>query len=482
MSTSARTATRQRAVHDVLMQVVVRVLNLALGVVVTALIARTLKSAGYGEWSTIFAILSLTSYFMSFGAESIVVREAARDPEREREWLGAIMAMRLIALAPVMLISLGAILLVQQSHTMLLVGLILVVFMPFDGIGVLQLVFQLRVNNRIPMLVLTIRSVLWGVAVLVIYERGGGMVPLAIALVLTNLAGSIVQTVAALRTLGRWPRPSRARLGELLRASLPLGLTGMLVVGYGRIDQVIVLQAVGSRAAGLYGAVYSVLDRAHFVPISVLVTLAPIMAAAWPTDPTRMLRAARLTAELMAITSLGALAFASVAATPLVRLFFGPDYTAAAPALPVLGGAFVFICFGYLNGNLMVVLGLQRRFLKISLMALIFNLAGNLVLIPLTGFIGAAWMTLATEMLVCAMCLSAILRELKRPLPRPGRITRTVLAAALLFGALSGLNALSASLVVLVLAACALYPVLLLGLGALGREDIAVVLKRAELT
>jgi O-antigen/teichoic acid export membrane protein len=481
MSTSARTATRQRAVHDVLMQVVVRVLNLALGVVVTALIARTLHSSGYGEWSTIFAVLSLTGFFMSFGAESIVVREAARDPEREREWLGAMMAMRLIALGPVMLISLGAIALIQQSHTMLLVGLILVVFMPFDGVGVLQLVFQLRVNNRIPMVVLTLRSVLWGVAVFVIYQRGGGMVALAIALVLTSLAGSIVQTVAALRVLKRWPRPSLARLKELVRQSLPLGITGMLVIGYGRIDQVIVLKVAGSRDAGLYGAVYGVLDRSHFVPISVLVTLAPIMAAAWPADPARMLRAARLTAELMAITSLGALAFASVAATPLVRLFFGSEYTAAAPALPVLGGAFVFICFGYLNGNLLVVLGLQRSFLRISLVALVFNVAGNLVLVPLTGFIGAAWMTLATEMLVCGMCLSAVLRKLERPWPKPGRITRTVLAAALLFGALSALSLLGASLAVLVLVACALYPALLLGLGALAREDIEIVLKRTKL-
>ncbi|HEX3520127.1 MAG TPA: flippase [Solirubrobacteraceae bacterium] len=463
------------------MQVVVRVMNLALGVVVTALLARTLRSAGYGQWSTIFAVLSLTGYFMSFGAEGIVVREAARNPESEHEWLGAMVAMRLIALGPVMLISLGVIALVHQSQAMLLAGLILVVFMPFDGVGALQLVFQLRVNNRIPMVVLTLRSVLWAIAVFVIYERGGGLVVMAIALVSTNLVGSIVQTVTALRLLEHWPRPSRARLGELFRQSLPLGLTGMLVIGYGRIDQVIILQSAGSRAAGLYGAVYSVLDRSHFVPISVLVTLAPIMAAAWPADPARMLRAARLTAELMAITSLGALSFASVAAKPLVRLFFGSEFTAAAPALPVLGAAFVFICFGYLNGNLLVTLGLQGRFLRISLVALAFNLIGNVILVPLTGFMGAAWMTLATEVLVCGMCLSTIVQKLERSWPRPGRMTRTVLAAALLFGALSGVNALGGSLAMLVLAACVLYPALLLGLGALGRQDVEVVLRRTKL-
>src|SRR5664280_1104395 len=130
-------------------------------------------------------------------------------------------------------------------------------------------------------------------------------------------------------------------------------------------------------------------------------------------------------------------------------------------ALPVLGGAFVFICFGYLNGNLLVVLGLQRSFLRISLIALVFNLAGNLVLVPLTGFIGAAWMTLATEMLVCAACLSAILKKLERSWPRLGRIARTLLAAALLFAALDILSLLGAPLAVLVVAACVLYPALL---------------------
>ena len=67
-----------------------------------------------------------------------------------------------------------------------------------------------------------------------------------------------------------------------------------------------------------------------------------------------------------------------MAATPVVRLIFGPEFLAAAPALPVLGAAFVFICFGYLNGTLLTVLGLQRRLLDISLLALVVNVAGNL--------------------------------------------------------------------------------------------------------
>ncbi len=463
------------------MQVVARVANLALGVLVTALLARELGSAGYGQWSTILAVLALVGYFASFGMESVAVREAAREPEHEHEWLGAVMLLRLYMLGPVVVLSVLAIVLLHHSHQMLVAGLILVITMPFNGAGALALVFQLRVNNLVPMLVITLRSVLWTIAVAVIYWRGGSMIALAIALTATNAIGSIVQAVAALRAAPRRPRPSRRRIGALIRHGLPIGISGVLVICYARIDQLIVFGLRGSRAAGLYGSVYNILDQAHFIPISILTTLAPIMAASWPTNRPRLLRTARLSAEVMAVASFGALAFASVAATPLIRLFYGHEFVAAASALPVLGAAFIFICFGYLNDNVLLILGLQRRRLVISLVALVVNVAGNLILVPIFGFMGAAWMTLATEVVVFAASLRVILRELDLSLPRPGRLGRTLLAAILLAGGLELVRLLGAPLVLLVVTACVCYPALLFGLRALSIEEVRMLLRREAL-
>lgn len=478
MPTLARDTTSHRAARDIVMQIVVRIANLALGALVTALVVRTLGQNGYGQWSTGFVTLGMISYLANFGMEGVVLREAARDPEHEHEWIGAAMMLRLIVMLPVMLVSLGSIVLLHRSHQMLIAGIIMVVAMPFGGVGALGMLFQLRVDNRVPMFVLTLRSILWGAAVLVIYLEHDGMVALAIAMVSTNAVGSVVQAVAALKLGARVPRPSRRRVMQVVRVGLPIGISGVLIISYARIDQVIVYSIAGTNAAGLYGSVYNLLDQAHFVPISVLTTLSPVIAAAWPADRARLLRTARLTAELLAIASLGGLAFAIAAATPVVRLIFGPQFVSAAPALPVLAAAFVFISFGYLNGNLLVVLGLQRRLLRVSLIALLVNLCGNLILVPLVGFMGAAWMTLATEVVVCASSLSLILRELELPLPRLGRIGRTTLAAALLAGGLDALRLIDAPLAVLVLAACVFYPALLFGLRALGLEDVRVLLRR----
>jgi O-antigen/teichoic acid export membrane protein len=463
------------------MQVVVRILNLALGVVVTALVVRTLGSSGYGQWSTIFIVLTLVGYFTNFGMESVALREAARAPEREQEWIGAALMVRLIMLVPVIVVSTLAIVVIHRSQAMLLAGLLLIVTTPFGGAGPLGLLFRLRVNNLVPMLVLTLRSVLWGGSVAIIYWRHGGMIPLAIAMSATNAICSVVQALFALRLVEHWPRPSLAQLGPLLREALPVGLSGVLVIAYARIDQLIVFESAGNKAAGLYSSVYNVVDQAHFIPLSILTTLAPIIAASWPGDRDRMLRTARLTAEMIAIASLGALAFTSVAAVPIVRLLFGQAFVPAATALPVLFAAFVFIAFGYLNGNLLVVMGMQKRLLRISLIALVVNLAGNLVLVPMFGFLAAAWMTLATEVVVFFFSYTLIRRRLELPWPKPGRMGGTVLSAALLAGELTVLKVLGAPLGVLVATTCISYPALLFAFGSLSLDDLRLLIGRERL-
>jgi O-antigen/teichoic acid export membrane protein len=478
MPTLARHATRQRAASDIAMQVTVRVLNLALGVFVTALLVRTLGTSGYGEWATTFLVVGLVAYFMNFGMEGVALREAAKAPETEHEWIGTAVMMRLLLLGPVMAVSFVTLLLLPHSEEMLIAGAILIVAMPFGGLGALGLLFQLRVDNRVPMIVITLRSLLWAGAVLVIHKQHGGIVPFAIAMVVTNMIGSTVQMVAAFKLVDRWPRPTTKHLRTLAKVALPIGISGLLIIAYARIDGVIVYAIGGAHEAGLYNAVYNVLDQSHFVPISILTTLAPVLAASWPSNPERLLRTARMIVELLSVVSFGALAVAIVCAEPLVRLVFGADFVEAAPALPVLGGAFVLICYGYLNGNLLLVLGLQNRLLRISLVALVVNLIGNAILVPLFGFMGAAWMTLATEAVVLVQTTRLLTSELD---PREfgfGRVARSALAAVLLGLVIGGLRIAGVPLAVLLIVAGVLYPALLFGLRALEPGDIRVLLRR----
>jgi O-antigen/teichoic acid export membrane protein len=476
--TTGRTVSRQRAGADILIQIVSRVGNLALGTVVTALLVRGLGSSQFGQWSTLVFVLTLVGFFATFGIEEIAVREAAREPGHEFDWLGSVLFVRLCTVLPVMLCSLVAVLLLKESHDMLVVGLVMLVGMPFGGFSTSALIFRLRVDNRVPMIAVTLRSVLWGAAVVVIYLEHGTMVAFALCFVATNAIGEGFLIAAARLKIGKVVRPNRKHVRRLVRDAAPIGISIVLITAYARIDQVIVFAIKGSTAAGLYGSVNMLLDSAHFVPGSILTTMAPVLAASWPRDPDRFNRASRMTLELLAIGSFGALAFGTVAAGPIVRLIFGAQFADAAKVVAPLGGAFVLMSFGYLVDTLMVTFGKQQRRVRIALVALVVNVLGNLALVPALGYVAAAWITFATEAVVIGMSSRIVLGELGVRRLSIGRVGRTAACALILAGVLLIARALSAPLAVLVALACVTYPALLLALRGIAVDDVLTVLRR----
>jgi O-antigen/teichoic acid export membrane protein len=321
-----------------------------------------------------------------------------------------------------------------------------------------------------------VNSVLWTAAVVAIAAGDGGMVWFAAAFLASTAVSVALGTWLGARMARPRLRGSTRLWGDLARIGVPIGIAGLLVTGYVKLDQVLLFGLAGAEEAGLYGASYRILDQAQFVPAAVMTTLFPIIASSWPADGARVRRISQLIADYLAIVSLPALVFTIVAAEPLVLLLFGEDFRRSADALPILMAAFVTICFGYLAGNLVVVLELQRVFLRNAAIALVFNVALNLALIPPYGFVAAAWVTLATEILVTVLTLGVALRRLELRL-RLRRIARTVAAAAAMGGVVAVLRSSGAPLGVLVAAAAASYPVALLAVRALGPGDIRELLR-----
>jgi O-antigen/teichoic acid export membrane protein len=476
-------STRSRATRDVVRQLLGRALNLGLGIVVTAVIARSLGDAGFGVWSSLLVVVQMSAYLANLGIEQVGVRRAAAEPEREAEWIGATVALRALVSLPATLISIVAVLLISESGNMVLAGLLASLTILCSGPDTVRALLQLRLRNDVNVAVMTFSSIAWGASAIAVSAAGGGLVPLAVAFLISTLATTVLQVVVGLRAGGIVLVGSRHLWGPLARVGLPLAGAGVLVLAYARIDQVLVLELVGAREAGLYAAVYRILEQAHFLPLAVSLTLLPLISAAHPADPARVRELLQTTAGYLAVVSLPALGVALAAAEPMIELLFGAEFSAAAPALPVLMGAFVLICFGYLSGNLVVVLGLQRRFLLYAVIGLVFNVGLNLALLPSYGFLAAAWITLATELLVVGLAWRAVLAEL-RFRPNLERIWRAALATVAMTLLVLGLRGLGAPAVVLLLAAAASYPPLALATRAVSlaelRELRAVRAQRAE--
>jgi O-antigen/teichoic acid export membrane protein len=90
-----------------------------------------------------------------------------------------------------------------------------------------------------------------------------------------------------------------------------------------------------------------------------------------------------------------------VFAPAAIHLFFGRGYDASIDLLRVLAAAAVVTLMSNLFGMVLVSLHRTRWMLTQNVLALILNLAGNLVLVPHYGIAASAWLTLATELFVC---------------------------------------------------------------------------------
>ena len=472
--TSAGVVSRRRVTFDIAIQLVGQVVNLLLGVVVTLVVVRTLGEHRFGQWSTIVAVAELLGYIGELGIDRVTVRQASADPEREGEWLGALVSLRFLLSIPVTLAFLAITLAISADGTMRATSVVFAVMSIIPPISCLSIVFQLRVRNDLSVLTLTLNSVLWTTAGLVLAVLSGAMVAFALALVGASLVTVAVQTVLVKRMAHVRLRASRPLWGELWRFALPVGIASMLTFAYGRIDQVLVYQITGSDQAGIYGAMYRILTTVAFVPMIVMRTLFPILSR---VDKAQMRRMIQLALDYLAMASLPIFFFVLVASAPIVRVLFGEQYVVGHNALRVLMAAFVSICFGYVGGSLTIVLRLQRVFIRYAVVALIFNLALNVLLLPKYGYIAAAWITLATELLVQTLALRAVFREIQM---RPSilRILRTAAAAGGMALAVWAMRSAGASFVWLVLTAAVAYAGLVLGLRVLQPSEIVGLVKR----
>ena len=468
----------RRAGADIVVQVIGRALNAALGVVVTLVLVRALGDADFGEWATVFAVVEIVSYTGEWGLEQLTVRRAAADREREAEWFGSLLTLRYLMAVPTFVVLLAVLLVIADSSEMRATAILVSATVFTGAASTVRGIFQLRVRNDVAVVIMTLNSVLWTLAVVAIARGDGGMVAFAAAFLAVAVVTTGIQFVWAVRTQPLRIRGSRRLWGGLVRAGVPLGLAGLLTVAYVRIDGVLVFQIAGAHEAGLYSAVYRVLDRVQLVPTAFMTTLLPIIAAAWPANPDRARRLMQRGADYLALVAFPALAFTIAVPEQIVVLLFGDEFRDAAPALPILMGAFVAISFWHLAMNMMIVLGRQARLVVYTGAGLIVNVALNLALIPSYGFLAAAWITLATETLVMGLTTATVMRETGTRLAI-GRMARAALAAAVMGGVVALLAEAGAGIVALAVAAGALYTSAVVIVRAFDVSDVRLLLNRS---
>ncbi len=413
----------------VVRQVVVQLLSAAS----TAVLARVLGVASFGAYSAGMATYYLLLSVCDFGFGTVLARElgAGRpdDGSLARSMLQVQTAWSVAVACLGAAIAIASGLGLQRSDVLL----VLVPTMALTGFSGARQVFYANYKTSTLGLVDIIGNV--GLSVAVTATALFTKDPVWIAAAFCSLA--LINTIAVRVVAGRYldaGGPTREARRRLLRMALPLGAASLLASAYFTLDLSIVSYLVSKQQVGFYAAATKALTVLVTIPGLVMTAaLAGLSKTAADREHLGQL-VARVWHWLSAVV-LPVCVAVMVFAGRLVELYFGDDYRPAVGLVRILAASAIIALLSNVFGTAMVAAHRTRWLVVQGTAALVFNVAGNLLLVPRFGVTASAWLTVATEALVCVGSVVGIRGRLYfRPLIRRSLAPVTAVAGLVAVG------------------------------------------------
>jgi O-antigen/teichoic acid export membrane protein len=292
-------------------------------------------------------------------------------------------------------------------------------------------------------------------------------------LIVANLLGIGAITgmcLSATRRLGVRPgRLTPTAWPALLRASLPFAVIGFTLGLSYKFDSVVLNIFRGDAETGYYNAAYNLVFSAVVLSNVVNSALYPSLTRQAAADPSALPRIYERALGYLMLLALPITFGTWAVAERLVPMLFSAAYGPTVAALRIVIWVTPLMYASEFLGYVVVVRGEEGRVARAILASTGVNVAVNLVVVPRFGLLGAAALTVATEVLLVGQYLW-LLRALVRQMNGARVLGRPLLAAALMAVVLLALR--QAPLSVQLATGALVYAALVVVLGVVGDAEI----------
>ncbi len=441
---------------------------------------RILGPTGTGRYGWAVTVWFLANTITDFGLGILVTREVSRDRAQANRYLTNTAILRVIlwavSLIPIAILAAIYVAFFNLTFdTALALGLLVVGMLPSTLAASLAFLFNAfeKFEYRIAVDVVTrLLSVALGVTALVL---GYGYLGLAAVSIITNLF-TLTTFYYLVRTTLFTPRwePDRSLIRWMFTESYPLMTNNLLSSLFFRIDVLILQPLKGDTVLGYYQTAYKFIDALNFIPSNFTLAIFPALSRLAASAKDAMRRAYILSLKILLWIALPITVGTIFVSRELIGIFGGNAYLPdSAIALQVL---IWFLPFSFINSvthYVLIALGQQRFLTKAFILGVVFNIAANLAAIPSMSYVGAALVTILSEVVLLLPFYYSIRKNLAS-IPFWSIAWRPALASGVMGIALWWLVA-RAGLVIAVPVAGLLYGVLLIALGALGEDERALL-------
>ncbi|HCC23706.1 TPA: hypothetical protein DF272_06055 [Candidatus Falkowbacteria bacterium] len=377
------------------------------------LIARFLGVEDLGKYTFALSFTTMFAVFIDLGLTSALIREIAKYTEKAKDYISAIIGVKLILgvltyvavviainlmgypLLTRQLVYLSAIVMVMDSITLSLWGV-------FRGQQNLKLESLSVILNQF--LIVTIGFVIIYLNLPLTYL----MAPFIVASLFSLV---FALTMIKLR-VGSWPQIhfNHELLKPLLVIAWPFALIAIFSRIYGNADSVLLsylLGADGDKAVGWYQAAMKIPFALQFIPSAFAAAIFPAFSHYFHSDRKQLTYIFNKTMLLLTIIVVP-MAFGLVSIAPeAVVILFGSEFMPSIIALQILALGLIFVFLNFPLGSLLNSCDKQVLNTKMMGIVLVINLGLNFIFIPHYQYVASAIIFLFTHGLLFAMSLLA---------------------------------------------------------------------------
>lgn len=371
-----------------------------------ALLFRYLGPFGSGQYQFVLAFSTIFGVVVDFGIFQYIVKKISEDPSSVKKYFHNFLAAEVVLACLVYVIMVSMVALWQKESVVLYAVSVAGIGMVLSGCTMPFLAVLTAFGDlKRPALINFLNSVINAFVIFSAIYFHKYIVFLSINQILFGLV-SIVLYVKFIKRHIKNPEIVKAvksldgkLLTKLLKAAIPFALLVGFSTIYNRIDVLLITEILGYEKTGLYTAAYKFFDLVSFFPAVVSHTLYPVFA-------TIMSRGALVEARtllekylrFMAAVALPMAVGGSILSPYIITIVAGQRYISAAPVLAVLIWA-PAILFLYIPINAVIISQLTKYAVIVTAVNVVVNIVGNLILLPRIGIVGAAAMTVISELL-----------------------------------------------------------------------------------
>lgn len=386
-----------------------------LSVVAISLITRYLGREGFGFYTTAISFLQFFGILVDFGLTLITVQMISERDDDTDKILSNIITLRAISAA----IFLGAapIAAIFMPYPAVIKWGILITTLTFFFQIVLQTVtgvFQKNLKMHIPAIADFASRVFYVIAVAILIYLHRGILEILAALAISTLICLMIIWMTARKFVIIRPAFDFALWKKILLRAWPIGVSIILNLIYLKADILLLSVMKSQEDVGLYGAPYKLIDALTAFAMMFMGLILPLLASAWAKkERERFATIFQKAFNLLIIFSVPTVVGGYFLSAQVMEFMAGKNFAASGPILAILtlGAAAVFI--GSLFAHTVVAIDKQKAVIWGYLADAVLSLIGYFIFIPRYSYIGAAWVTVFSEIFIAIIGIWVVWRETK---------------------------------------------------------------------